>query len=226
MTDPARVVRAVVVALVVGLGLGFLTQHLQAHLPGNWNTLANSGAVWVIFAFMVTAGLRLPAGWSALLGFLTLMSALTGYYVSARFIDDVTSSASTMAVWLVAAIVGGPVFGVAGSWWEAGGAVGSTGSWWSTGGESQRSETRLWHVSRPVVAVALVSAVLLAEGIYLLWHVDNKHTSGRVEVVFAIFAPISLSHTTRDRLTGFLLLLPLALLGIAFYGLFDVLVAS
>lgn len=226
VTDPSRVVRAVLVALVVGLGLGFLTQYLQGHLSGNWNTLANSGAVWVIVAFMVTAAFVLPTGWSATLGFLTLVGALAGYYVSARFIEDVTSSSSTMLVWLFAAIVGGPVFGVAGSWWRAGGEVGSTGGWWSTGVESNRSETRLWHVSRPVVAVALLSAVLLAEGIYLLWHVENRHASGRLEVIAAIFAPISLSWSTRDRVTGLLLLAPLAVIGIAFYGLLNLLLAA
>ncbi|WBQ05540.1 DUF6518 family protein [Kribbella sp. CA-293567] len=226
MTEHARVVRAVVGAVVVGLGLGFLTQHLQAYLPGNWNTLANSGVVWVVFAFAVTAVLRLPTGWSALLGFLTLTGALTGYYVSARFIEDATSSVSTMAVWAFAAIVGGPVFGIAGSWWSEGAAVRSTGSWLSGGGESLRSEARLWHLSRPVVGVALLSGAFLAEGIYFLWQVENKHASGRVEVVLAVLAPIMLARSNRDRFTGLLLLVPLGLAGIAFYGLLDLLLAG
>jgi hypothetical protein len=226
VTDPSRIVRAVAGALVVGLALGFLTQYLQGELPGNWNTLANSGVVWVLVAFMVTAALRLPTGWSALLGFLTLFSALIGYYLSARFIEGATSSASTMAVWVLAALVGGPVFGVAGSWWSEGGAVRSTGSWLSTGGESDRAEARLWHFSRSVVAVALLSAVLLAEGIHFLWQVENKHASGRLEVIAAILAPLSLAHSSRDRVTGFLLLIPLGLLGIAAYGLLDALLAG
>ncbi|WP_157630433.1 DUF6518 family protein [Kribbella catacumbae] len=226
MTDRSRVVRAAVVALVVGLVLGFLTQYLQGHLPGNWNTLANSGVVWVVFAFAVTAVLRLSTGWSALLGFITLFGALAGYYVSARFIEDVTSSVSTMAVWLLAAIVGGPVFGVAGGWWSEGAAVRSTGSWWSTGGGSLRSEGRWLQLSRPVIGVALLSGVFLAEGIYLLWQVENKHASGRVEVVLAILAPIVLARTTRDRLTGLLLLIPLGLLGMAFYRLLNALLAA
>jgi hypothetical protein len=226
VTDRSRVVRALVVALVVGLALGFATQDLQAKLPGNWNTLANSGVVWVVFAFTVTAVLRLPAGWSAVLGFITLVGALAGYYASARFIDDVTSSASTMAVWLFAALVGGPVFGVAGSWWSAGGAVRSTVSWWSAGGGRLRSEGRLWQLSRPVVAVALLSGAFLAEGIYFLGQVENKHASGLVEIVLAVLAPMMLARTNRDRLTGLLLLLPLGLLGMAFYRLLNALLAA
>ena len=226
VTEPSRVVRAAVIALVVGLALGYLTQHLQAQLPGNWNTLANSGVVWVVFAFVVTAVLRLSTGWSAFLGFITLFGALAGYYASARFIEDVTSSASTMAVWVFAAIVGGPVFGIAGTWWSEGAAVRSAGSWWSTGGLSERSEGRLWHLSRPVVGVALLSAAFLAEGIYFLWQVENKHASGRVEVVLAFLAPIMLARTNRDRFTGLLLLVPLGLVGMAFYGLLNALLAS
>ncbi|MEU4391075.1 DUF6518 family protein [Kribbella sp. NPDC023855] len=226
MTDRSRVVRAFVVALVAGLALGFATQDLQAKLPGNWNTLANSGVVWVVFAFTVTAVLRLAAGWSAVLGFITLVGALAGYYASARFIDDVTSSGSTMAVWLFAALVGGPVFGVAGSWWSAGGAVRSTGSWWSAGGGRLRSEGRLWQLSRPVVAVALLSGAFLAEGIYFLGQVENKQASGLVEIVLAVLAPMMLARTNRDRLTGLLLLLPLGLLGMAFYRLLNALLAA
>jgi hypothetical protein len=226
VTEPSRIVRAVAGALVVGLALGFLTQYLQGQLPGNWNTLANSGVVWVIIAFMVTAALRLSTGWSALLGFITLFCALIGYYVAARFIEGVTSSTSTMVVWSLAAIVGGPVFGIAGSWWSEGGAVRSTGTWLSTGGESLRTETRLWHLSRSVVGVTLLSAVLLAEGIHFLWRVENKHASGWLEVIMAILAPLSLAHSSRDRVTGFLLLIPLGLLGIACYGLLDALLAG
>lgn len=211
-----------IVALVLGSALGYLTQYLQAHLSGNWNTLASSGVVWVVFAFILTGLLGLSAGWSALLGFLSLVGALAGYYVAQRFIGDATSSDSSMTVWLVAAIVGGPIFGIAGSWWNAGGTVRSSGTWLSTGGESLRSEARMWHLSRPVIGVALVSAVLLAEGIYFFWHVDGKHASGRIEILLALFAPINLAHTTRDRLTGLLLLIPLVLLGVAFSGLLDV----
>ena len=58
-------------------------------------------------------------------------------------------------------------------------------------------------------------ARFLAEGIYFLWQVDNKHASGLVEVVLAILAPMMLARTNRDRLSGLLLVLPLGLLGMA-----------
>jgi hypothetical protein len=226
VTDPSRIVRAVAGALVVGLVLGFLTQYLEGELSGKWGTLATSDVVWVIVAFMVAAAWRLRAGWSAVLGFVTLVAALTGYYVSARLIDGVTSSASAIAVWVLAALVAGPVFGVAGSWWSADGAVRSTGSWLSAGGGSERAEARLWHLSRSVVAVALLSAALLAEGIHYLWRVEGEGAAGQLELVAAVVAPLALAHSGRDRVTGLLLLIPLGLLGVAAYGLLDALLAG
>ncbi|WP_051760475.1 DUF6518 family protein [Herbidospora cretacea] len=47
--------RAAATALVAGLALGVLTNLAQGWLPGAWNNLANSGAVWSAAAFMTGA---------------------------------------------------------------------------------------------------------------------------------------------------------------------------
>ncbi|GLX94506.1 DUF6518 family protein [Herbidospora sp. NBRC 101105] len=47
--------RAAVTALVAGLVLGVLTNLAQGWLPGAWNNLANSGAVWSVAAFVAGA---------------------------------------------------------------------------------------------------------------------------------------------------------------------------
>ncbi|NAS21491.1 hypothetical protein GT755_07300 [Herbidospora sp. NEAU-GS84] len=58
--------RAAATALVAGLALGVLTNLAQGWLPGAWNNLANSGAVWSVAAFVagaVAAG-ALPRGFT------------------------------------------------------------------------------------------------------------------------------------------------------------------
>ena len=47
MSAPATIA----LVAVAGLGLGVLTVYGQ-RLPGGWSTLANSGAVWLVFAFV------------------------------------------------------------------------------------------------------------------------------------------------------------------------------
>ena len=72
-----------------GLAIGGLTLWLQGILPGAWNHLANSGAVWALAAFgagILAAGL----GWRrSALASLALFGAVTGYYASATiFLHD------------------------------------------------------------------------------------------------------------------------------------------
>jgi hypothetical protein len=49
------------VALVIagaGLAIGVLTVSGQGWLPGEWSTLANSGAVWLVFSFAAGSCMR------------------------------------------------------------------------------------------------------------------------------------------------------------------------
>ncbi|WP_083958299.1 DUF6518 family protein [Herbidospora mongoliensis] len=58
--------RAVPIALVAGLAVGVLTNLAQGWLPGAWNQIANSGAVWSVVAFVAGASVagRLPRGFT------------------------------------------------------------------------------------------------------------------------------------------------------------------
>jgi hypothetical protein len=56
------VARSTIIAAAGGLVLGALTLSIQGVLPGSWNRLANSGAVWIVGAFVVGAMTR-DAGW-------------------------------------------------------------------------------------------------------------------------------------------------------------------
>jgi hypothetical protein len=101
---------------VVGLAVGVLTLVGQGVVPGDWNHLVNSGAVWLLFAFFAGSLVRSP-GWAACAGLETLAGTLVGYYL-ARFVAyDMSPARGTLLFWVVLALVGGPIFGLAGSWW-------------------------------------------------------------------------------------------------------------
>ncbi len=64
--------------VVVGLTTGVLTLSGQAVLDGDWNRLANSGAIWVTVAFAVGA-VMVSDREAVVAGTATLLLALVGY---------------------------------------------------------------------------------------------------------------------------------------------------
>lgn len=114
---------ALAVSLAGGLALGVLTNLAQGWLPGAWNQIANSGAVWAAVAFVVGAALagrcRLPtiaaAGLCVEIG---LVAGYCGYAVLVRH-DDVGSLLGWPVLWAAFACVAGPLFAVAAVWWPA-----------------------------------------------------------------------------------------------------------
>ncbi len=176
-----------VTSVIVGLLTGVATLAGQAVLPIEANRLANSGAIWVTVAFAV--GWITPSGPSATLaGLLTLLAALAGYFLAAAF-AQAGISASTVAIWVGVALVGGPVFGAAGRWRARG---------------SGRAAT---------LGVALLGAVYVAEGVFTLWSIPHLALAGWGSVVVGIVLTVLLSRDRDSRLTACALLLPLAGLG-------------
>src|SRR4029079_14204962 len=135
--------RLFTISVVVGLCLGVLTQLGQSFLPEGIGQIANSISPWVSVAFVVGA---LAAGWrvAAIAGFLTLGVALIGYYGMVWIRFGYTGGSTSLILWAIRALAGGAVFGPAGWFWR-----------WTRG------------VAR-VAAIALLSAVFVTEGLYLL----------------------------------------------------------
>ena len=109
------------IALVAGLVAGAVTQLLQGILPAGIGSIANSATPWLAVAFGV--GSTAPRWWlAAIAGAVTLLAALVGYYglVQLRF-GYGPELRGAVLLWLIAAVVGGPVFGVAGRWWRGDG---------------------------------------------------------------------------------------------------------
>jgi hypothetical protein len=129
-------------ALGVGILTGVATHFGQRVLPGQWNTLVNSGAIWLIPTFFLGSGMQSLA-WAAIAGAGTLVATVAGYYGSAA-LTGAPISVRNVAIWFAVALVAGPLYGVAGRWW--------------------RSDRRALRVS----GVALFGGVLVAEGLYLV----------------------------------------------------------
>lgn len=82
-------------------------------MPGILNQLANSGAVWVIIAFVLG---RFAPAWkrAALAGVIALVGEVAGYYTIASIVVGVPDSFILIYFWLAVALVAGPLLGAAG----------------------------------------------------------------------------------------------------------------
>ena len=96
-------------ALVLGIAVGVSTSYLQGELPGSWNTLANSGAVWTVVAFAIAAAvLRHAEPRRSLAGLAALLGEVLGYYAVASPIRASRRAPSERTLWIAAALVGRP----------------------------------------------------------------------------------------------------------------------
>ena len=112
-----RVRSAAVVALpaaaIAGLVAGALTCLLQEFLPGDWNTVVNSGAVWTVVAYAVAVLVARTQRDAALAGLLVLVGEVAGYYVYLADVRHLPGLHSAEILWTVAALWIGPLTGLA-----------------------------------------------------------------------------------------------------------------
>ena len=121
--------------------IGILTQVGQSVLPDGWSQAANAISPWLFVAFLV--GSRMPDHWwAAAAGVATLVLAMVGYYAMTELRYGIGGGTNSLIFWGVGAIVGGPVFGIAGLSWRVG------------------------RLRERASAIGLVAAVAIAEGVY------------------------------------------------------------
>lgn len=183
--------QVVLLAAICGILLGGGTLLGQATLPGSWNHLANSGAVWLVPAFFLAA-LASRGRLAVVVGILTLYGELIGYYVSAAIFPKSTPTLFFLVLWGEIALVAGPLAGIAGHWWR---------------GE---------HPSRRVAALAFLGGVFVAEGLYFFLIISD-HLAGWGWIVIGTLLPLVCGRSTRDRLFALLVLPLLTLLGFVAY---------
>ena len=88
-------------------------------------------------------------------------------------------------IWGATACAAGPVFGIAGRWWR----VAPT-------------------PRRKIVAIAVLGAVFVAEGIWSLWRIPGDEPAATVEIVAGLLLPIVLGQTGRERVRALATLVP------------------
>jgi hypothetical protein len=194
--------RGLTLGLLIGLGVGALSFLAQGRLPGYWYHLGNSGSVWVAAAFLAGTFVA-ERRWAAVSGVLTLLCAVGGYFLTGTLMG-VPYALSMMVFWAVVAVVGGPIFGLAGSLWRYAAA--------------QPLAWRLQALFQPAIAAGLLGAAFVAEGVY--HRIANPHLPVAWPLMgVGVLIPLLLGRTQRERFIGLLMLLPAVLAGLAVYGL-------
>jgi hypothetical protein len=153
-------VAALATAALAGLVAGAITAHLQGVVSDDWNTVANSGAVWTLVAFGIAAVAARTPTTAAMVGLLALVGEVAGYYAYLADVRHLAATHTSEILWTVAALWIGPLTGAAAfraRWGDAG----------------QRG-----------CALLALAGVIAGEGAYLV-RIAGVPTSGWVEVGIA-----------------------------------------
>ena len=180
--------------MVVGLGLGVVTQILQSVLPTGWSQAANAISPWLLVAFFIGAAMP-DRGSAVVAGLATLVLALVGYYATTQLRYGIGGGTGALIFWGLGAAVGGPVFGLAGHTWR-------------TGEHRYRA-----------LALGLLAAVFIAEAGYHLLVLSEPG----VAIGFAIaglLVPVVLGRSREDRLGAYVAAVPALALGAAGFVVF------
>ena len=178
-------------AVLIGLAVGALTQIGQSVLPDGVRQVANSISPWVTVAFLVGALAPSPR-WAAAGGFIALVGALVGYYALIFVRFGYTGGGSSLLLWTIGSVLGGLVFGPAGWFWR-----------WTAG-------------NARIAAIALLAAVFVAEGAYLILILPEPAV-GLGFIVAGLAVPLTLGRSWHERGWAWLGMLPALGLGVIGY---------
>src|SRR3954464_4663785 len=189
-------VATAVLVVAAGLALGFLTLLGQTALDGEWLALVNSGAMWLLPAFLGGAAMR-SEGSAALAGTGLLVAAVVGYYGPVPFVvEGAAASTRSVAIWIATSLVGGPVYGVAGRWWRDG---------------------RSWQ---RVVALGLLGGAFVAEGLARI-AINHDPRAGAAMVVAGAAIPLLLGRSGGERVRSLLAVTPVVIVTAIAYELIN-----
>ncbi len=100
-------------SIFIGAGVGIITVIGQKYLPINLNFLANSGAVWLIPAYLLSYYLNLGRRDSILISICCLVFSVFGYYIFESVINHHNFHfGGLMYIWLIYALISGVIFGL------------------------------------------------------------------------------------------------------------------
>ncbi len=191
-TTPAW--RQAAVVAVAGLATGVLTQVGQGALPDDWSQAANAISPWLLVAFLVGSTMPDPRR-AALAGIGTLVLALVGYDAMILLRYGYGPGASSTVFWGIGALVGGPVFGIAGTWWHTG------------------------PPRRRAIAIGFLVAVFVAEGLRNALMLAYP-AAGSAFIIVGLLLPLILGRSRGDRVGAYVATVPLLGLGVLGYLVF------
>jgi len=178
-----------VTVVVAGLATGALTQLGQGLLPDGWSQAANAISPWVFVAFLVgSAMVSRPT--AVVAGIATLVFALVGYYAMTELRLGIGGGTSSLVFWGLGALVGGPVFGLAGYAWRT-------------------AEHRY-----RAAALGLLAAAFIAEGGYHAV-VLSEPPIGAGFAIAGLLVPLILGRSRQDRIGAYVAVAPGLVMGAA-----------
>ena len=187
-------VGAIAIVLLAGFLTGAATQILQSVLPTGWSQAANAISPWLLVAFLV--GSVMPGRASAAAaGIGTLALALVGYYAMTTIRYGIGGGTSALLFWGLGAVVGGPVFGLAGYTWR-------------TGDHRYRA-----------IAIGLLAAAFLAEAGYHLIVLQEPPVAAGFAIA-GLLVPLIFGRSRQDRLGAYVATVPALALGALGFAVF------
>jgi Family of unknown function (DUF6518) len=163
----------VLLVVIVGLAVGCLTSVGQTYLNGALNPFVNSASAWLVAPFALGACMATRRGAPAA-GFSVCTLQLVGYYVTAQ-VRGFPASHAIVAFWAACALLGGPIFGVAGHLWR-------------TGRRSTRG-----------LGGAVLPAAFLAEGLWVYVHELHYYWSAAVWLSIGLVLALALGRGLVER---------------------------
>jgi len=187
-------------SILMGLVIGILTVIGQAYLPGNFNSIANSGAVWLVPAYFISSKFS-SVKKSIISCILCLISSVLGYYIFESIWNNhaFTFFSYYKFLWLVCAVIAGTVFGIAAN-------------------KRNFSENVLYKS----IGKSMLPAVFMSEGLNILLHKqDYMHmiNVGYTWILFGFVLVIVLFKKDIFKKESILSLILTVALGLVFYQL-------
>lgn len=106
-------IKKYILAIMLGLAVGVLTLVGQKYLPMNLNFLANSGAVWLIPAFLLGYFEKENRLQSIATSIVCLLGCVYGYYIFEAVLNHhAFTFAGGALLWSGVALIAGAVFGI------------------------------------------------------------------------------------------------------------------
>lgn len=173
------------IAVSAGLVAGALSFVGQERLDGTLDAFANAISMWLVAPFFVGA-VTTTRTQAAATGVLTCAAQLAGYYLVAS-VRDFETTGSLVAFWAACAVVGGPVFGVAGHLWRHGPLRG--------------------------LGIAVLAGAFVAEGLYAYGHQLDDYVTAVVWIAIGLTFALLAGRGRAEHLRWLGLTIPLGVAG-------------